>query len=264
MIFYRLSWLFLFFLLNNAIIMITFSFNLTSMMTAFAKCRRMLLRQLYGEVFHIKALSLPDVNAHPIAYFQELLSCIQMHEVSSVDRMRMKVMLHAYELMKKNNITEYDDNETGMDFYITIQHAGFDDEIILRTKLLDAIMSSYGNDIDLRDRMTKLSFLMKDSLLPKCHTSMMLTAVRSYFTSEPDYQSALSIFDDTTRSRFFRRYKKRYREISRMAFRRILKSCGGNANAMSGFMHTVIEIHKAAHYNRRFADSFFLRFIPQE
>lgn len=92
-------------------------------------------------------------------------------------------MLHAYELMKKNNITEYDDNETGMDFYITIQHAGFDDEIILRTKLLDAIMSSYGNDIDLRDRMTKLSFLMKDSLLPKCHTSMMLTAVRSYFTS---------------------------------------------------------------------------------
>ena len=76
-------------------------------------------------------------------------------------------MLHAYELMKKNNITDYDDNETGMDFYITIQHAGFDDEIILRTKLLDAIMSSYGNDIDLRDRLTKLSCLRKDSLLPK-------------------------------------------------------------------------------------------------
>ena len=236
--------------------MITFSFNLTSMMKAFAKCRRMLLRQLYGEVFHIKALSLPDVNAHPIAYFQELLSCIRMHEVSSVDR--MKVMLHAHELMKKNNITEYDGNETGIDFYITIQHAGFDDEIILRTKLLDAIMSSYGNDIDLRDRMTKLSFLMKNSLLPKCHTSMMLTAVRSYFTSEPDYQAALSIFDD------YMKETASYNKIDAAMFRGILKSCGGNANTMSGFMHTVIELDKATDCNEYLADLFFLRFIPQE
>lgn len=194
-----------------------------------------------------------DVNDHPIDRFHELLSCIRRHDVG--DTITMRPVWYAHELMKRNNITEYDDHEIGVALWKSaniIYMRPRDDEIILQTKLIDVIMQSCGDDIDLRGAMMRIAF--PDPSRGE-DAPIMLTAVRSYFTSEPDYQAALSIFDDTTRSRFFRRYKKGYRKISRMAFRRILKSCGGNANAMSGFMHTVIEIHKAAHYNRRFADS---------
>lgn len=195
-----------------------------------------------------------DVNDHPIDRFHELLSCLRMHDID--DAIMMMPVWYAHELMKRNNITEYDDHETGVLLWKSahiIYMRPCDDEIILKTKLIDVIMQSCGDDIDLRDGMMRMAFPdpSRGEDVP-----IMLAAVRSYFTSEPDYQAALSIFDDTTRSRFFRRYKKGYRKINRMmAFRRILKSCGGNANAMSGFMHTVIEINKVAHYNRRFADS---------
>lgn len=39
-------------------------------------------------------------------------------------------------------------------------------------------------------------------------------------------------------------------------FRGILKSCGGNANTMSGFMHAVIELDKATDCNEYLADLF--------
>lgn len=179
-----------------------------------------------------------DVNAHPIDCFQELLSCMHMHRVGGEGAASyMGIIWHAHELMKRNGITEYNDNETETPLVYILGYDAFisDDAIIMRTGLLDIIMRTWGNDIGLRRRMVMLAFA--PASLPN-NTAATLTATRSYFANEPDYQAALSIFDD-----FITEIKMK--KINAPVFRDILKSCDANPNAMSGFIHAVIELFKA-------------------
>ena len=193
-----------------------------------------------------------DVNAHPIDRFRELLSCMRMHRTNN--GMVMKTIWHAHELMRQHNITEYDDDETGVSWEKIITDdtdahdvfdAASDDEIILRAKLIDTIMRSCGDDdIDIRKRtMMQLSFT---TITNTENITSMLAAVRSYSASEPDYHAALSVFDDCC----IAGHKVEEDIIWAYAFRRILKSCDGNPNAMSGFMHAAIELATASYQNR--------------
>ena len=194
-----------------------------------------------------------EVNDHPIDHFQELLACMRMHPMHDALR-DMNPVWHAHELMRQHNITEYDDDETGVSWEKIITDdtdahdvfdAASDDEIILRAKLIDAIMRSCGDDdIDIRKRtMMQLSFT---TITNTENITSMLAAVRSYSASEPDYHAALSVFDDCC----IAGHKVEEDIIWAYAFRRILKSCDGNPNAMSGFMHAAIELATASYQNR--------------
>ena len=196
----------------------------------------------------IPSLLSEDMNDHPIERFQELLSCMRMHLMSSGTQMRM--VWHAHELMERHHIAEYDDREAGTSLNFIVRDAGSDDEIILKTKIFDVIMQSCGDDIDLRNRMLRLAFPLG---LPMNENvaAPMLTAFRSYFTNEPDYKAALSILDD------FMAGMEPNREIDLAMFRRLLKSCDGNPNAMSGFMHAAIEFDRITDQYYEYLEEFF-------
>ena len=184
-----------------------------------------------------------DANDHPIDHFQEFLSCMHMHEINGISWMR--TVLRAHELMKRNSITEYDDRETGVPLASIIRGVDSNDTILLKTRLLDTIMRSCSDDVDIRDRMICLSFPGK---IPMAGIDVMFAAVPSYFTSEPDYQAALPVFDDYMNPAYFPPD-----EIDMARFRGILRSCGTNMNAMSGFMHAAIELDKAVDCDERLA-----------
>ena len=200
------------------------------------------------ELRDIPSILSEDMNDHPIDRFQELLACMRMHFMNSGTQMRM--VWHAHELMKRHHIAEYDDREAGTSLNFIVRDAGSDDEIILKTKIFDVIMQSCGDDIDLRNRMLRLAFPLR---LPMNENvaAPMLTAFRSYFTNEPDYKAALSILDD------YMAGMEPNREIDLAMFRRLLKSCDGNPNAMSGFMHAAIEFDRITDQYYEYLEEFF-------
>ena len=112
----------------------------------------------------------------------------------------------------------------------------------------DAIMDAYGDNYESRNRMERLAFPYSADARDE-NAESLLAAMQSYFTREPDYQAALSVFDDCMAGHG-------HDEIGQRAFRRLLKSCDGNPNAMSGFMHAAIEYDRATMYNEYLANAF--------
>ena len=209
-----------------------------------------------------------EVNDHPIDHFQELLACMRMHPMHDALR-DMNPVWHAHELMKRHRIAEYDDTGSTFTFVGDIAlRTDSDDEIIMKAKLFDAIMRACGDDANVRGGMRRLAFTAADWMDTEDITNM-LKAIRSYSASEPDYHAALSVFDDyMAKGGFFSRFSSQYRNdhdrIDQGTFRRLLKSCDGNPNAMSGFMHAAIGLYGAADCNKSLADllsSFWTRWI---
>ena len=189
-----------------------------------------------------------EVNDHPIDHFQELLACMRMHPMHDALR-DMNPVWHAHELMKRHRIAEYDDTGSTFTFVGDIAlRTDSDDEIIMKAKLFDAIMRACGDDANVRGGMRRLAFTAADWMDTEDITNM-LKAIRSYSASEPDYHAALSVFDDCMAGHG-------HDEIGQRAFRRLLKSCDGNPNAMSGFMHAAIEYDRATMYNEYLANAF--------
>ena len=112
----------------------------------------------------------------------------------------------------------------------------------------NAIMEAYGDNYESRNRMERLAFPYSADARDE-NAESLLAAIQSYSASEPDYQAALSVFDDCMAGHG-------HDEIGQRAFRRLLKSCDGNPNAMSGFMHAAIEYDRATMYNEYLANAF--------
>lgn len=197
---------------------------------------------LFDKPRDIQSILSEDMNTHPIDRFQELLSFMQMHPRNS--RIQTRTVWHAHELMKRHHIAEYDDMEEAgtslYSLYSLVRNARSDDEIILKAKTFDVIMQSCSDDIDLRNRMLGLAFPFMPTNEDAAET--MLAATRSYFTHEPDYRAALSILDDSMTG------MEPNMEIDMSAFGDILKSCGADMGAMSGFMHASIVFDKMDRY----------------
>lgn len=183
-----------------------------------------------------------DVDDHPIDYFHELLSCLRMRTSDTMDSELVKKVWHAHELMQRNHIPEYHDSSTGTSLDYIIRYADSDDEIILKARLIER---SCGDDIGSRLRMMRLTF---HAPLPRS-IATMLAAVQSYFTCEPDYLTALAVYDECIVGRI--EYVPGIVDpvgmvdpIDVSILQDMLESCRGNVNAMSGLMHAIIELDK--------------------